>query len=356
MKFLDLIKETEEEYPGVNKFLSYLYQAPAEDLYVKVSRRSSVRILTVHKAKGLEFPVVIIPFLRVEINPETGGRKSSSYLECSEPPYAGILRITRNHRYYSGFLNQVYSRAFKKACVDELNNLYVALTRARFELYAFIPKKSGPSVNKAGYFIDGEILERGVRKHSSSYYRKGKEEQNLLSISPPLYKDWILSLYDEIRDAVPLNKREEKYAGTVAHFFLSCLGNMKDRDYNLIMNVAREKTGNKYPYFEKLRSLEETVSRLVGRECLRGFFYVSDGDVYCEQEVIDMNGNSKRIDRLIVKKDDVWVIDYKNSPDLPEEHMEQVREYLDIVKGIYPGRKARGFIIYLTGDPLISVE
>ncbi|MDD4955657.1 MAG: UvrD-helicase domain-containing protein, partial [Candidatus Omnitrophica bacterium] len=80
MKFLELIKSKEADYVGLSQFLAYLETAVIDDLYVDATHSDSIKVLTIHKSKGLEFSVVILPFLRIDISPETGGKGTSSYL------------------------------------------------------------------------------------------------------------------------------------------------------------------------------------------------------------------------------------------------------------------------------------
>ena len=61
------MKKNEADYPDLQSFLNYFENLQGEDLYVQVTDSDAVKILTVHKAKGLEFPVVIIPFLGIDI-------------------------------------------------------------------------------------------------------------------------------------------------------------------------------------------------------------------------------------------------------------------------------------------------
>ncbi len=65
-------------------------------------------------------------------------------------------------------------------------------------------------------------------------------------------------------------------------------------------------------------------------------------------------GESKRIDRLIVKKKEIWVVDYKSSKGNAFEEKKQVTEYMQAIKDIYPKQKVRGFLIYL--DEAIKEE
>ena len=77
MRFLELIKLKEEDAQSLPLFLEYLESAPPEDLYVYSSASVSIKAMTIHKAKGLEFSVVIIPFLEMSTR-LSGGKGNHS--------------------------------------------------------------------------------------------------------------------------------------------------------------------------------------------------------------------------------------------------------------------------------------
>jgi len=57
---------------------------------------------------------------------------------------------------------------------------------------------------------------------------------------------------------------------------------------------------------------------------------------------------------LIVKKNEVWIVDYKSSQEAKPKHEEQINEYIQIIRDIYPQRKIKGFLVYL--DNMIKEE
>ena len=68
MHFLQLIKDSEEECQGISDFLEYLEELDSFRLYVNSSDADAVKVTTIHKAKGLGFGVVVIPFFDLDIN------------------------------------------------------------------------------------------------------------------------------------------------------------------------------------------------------------------------------------------------------------------------------------------------
>ena len=108
--------------------------------------------MTIHKAKGLEFPVVIIPFLEIDVVVGTGGGGTRKPYVVKEED-GGSIRLTqlkKEYTAYSGELDSAYRSEYARSLIDELDSLYVALTRARYELYAFIPPKSSNIFWKTG--------------------------------------------------------------------------------------------------------------------------------------------------------------------------------------------------------------
>ena len=145
MRFLELIKLKEEDAQSLPLFLEYLESAPPEDLYVYSSASVSIKAMTIHKAKGLEFSVVIIPFL--EMSTRLSGKES--FFVFANDSSLRLANLNKEGALNSQVLNRLYRGEFKKALIDELNCIYVAFTRPKYELYGFIPEKASGARNPA---------------------------------------------------------------------------------------------------------------------------------------------------------------------------------------------------------------
>jgi exodeoxyribonuclease V beta subunit len=78
--------------------------------------------------------------------------------------------------------------------------------------------------------------------------------------------------------------------------------------------------------------------------------------VFTEKEVVNKQGQTKRIDRLVVTRDEAVIIDYKTGglKDI-DKHKKQVKEYMDIISDIYPAKQVKGYLLYIDHKMLEEV-
>ena len=73
-------------------------------------------------------------------------------------------------------------------------------------------------------------------------------------------------------------------------------------------------------------------------------------------EIIDAAGGTKRLDRIIVGKEFVDVVDFKSTQEARDIQTTQVRDYMNILMGLYPGKKIRGWLVYFTDGSMEQVS
>ena len=357
MRLLELIKEKEDDYGGLSSFLELFEDIQESKLYVNFIHADAVKVTTIHKAKGLEFGVVIVPFLEmnVSIYSAVGGSRRPYVIKQFENNSLALVQLKKKYGNYSKRLADEYKNEYIKCLIDELNALYVALTRARYELYLFLPSKASNKKNIVQSLISlEENTERGTPKTYQQQLATGEAPSTILS--PSQYSSWIGILKEEFIDLSQLINRDKILRGNIFHFILSFIGNLSTEDKDLCLASARQKATSEFPYVRDFKPYLLAVRDILENDKFRPFFYLKEGSVYQEKEVVDSSGNLKRIDRLIIMPGQAWIVDYKSSKDEELSQKEQILEYKDIIQSIYPALETKCFLIYLDTLSIEEVE
>ncbi len=335
MRFLGLVKSREDEFPGVGEFLACYETLESDELFVEVlsgaREGDAIRVMTVHKAKGLEFPVVIMPFLTMGLgNSSSAGNKALAYSLRVEDEGLKLYHFTAAHLPYSTCAQALDVEEDMTAFFAELNNLYVTLTRAACEMYGFIPLKAGNANNLALSLFPADLYEVGVP--ADTYPQKRVEGEGLVKkLAPPACRDWTALLQDEFMAVDPRSVRMRQDAGNALH---GALAGRVD---------------------EMSEELRRTVEGFWAAEALRPFFNVSKAQVFVEKEFVDRDGHTRRMDRVLVFEKEVWVVDFKLSRLGEDQGHVQVREYMKLLADIYPGRAIKGWLAFVQEKQVVGV-
>ena len=126
LRFLEIVHIAEQRKAGdLASFLDFWKKYGKDEKIPLAENTEAVRIMTIHKSKGLEFPVVIIPFHDWEMRRESG----ITELVLDERAY--LVRLN------SKMLEPASKKRLERA-KEMLHLLYVAWTRPREELYGFL--------------------------------------------------------------------------------------------------------------------------------------------------------------------------------------------------------------------------
>ncbi len=129
-----------EEGPSLSKYLAFWEEGGLEERVGLPENISAIRVLTIHKAKGLEFPVVFIPFTDWYV-------KDLAPIDTHKGYLVHLKRIERGN--YKVPLPDELEKKRLSLIAEEaqelLNLFYVAVTRAEEALYLYLtlPKKGG---------------------------------------------------------------------------------------------------------------------------------------------------------------------------------------------------------------------
>jgi hypothetical protein len=158
-RFLDLTLEFSLRFGNnLNNFLAYWQQKKSSLSINAPAGRDAITITTVHKAKGLAYGVVIVPFADWSLTPHRNtllwGRLTEEEKPVPEmPPIAVVSQMQALARTP---LAQQYTEELEKTFLEGLNMLYVAFTRPRHRLYA-ISRRPKPTKSSSSRSAEAEM-------------------------------------------------------------------------------------------------------------------------------------------------------------------------------------------------------
>ena len=330
VKLLECVKLFENSgNNSLKDFLSFSTEEGNEGWSIEIpSTVHAVRIMTVHKAKGLGFPIVIVSLK------EKYQRSDSMVMKETEDGVL-VIKIGKNNGDRNDTLVNLYEEKKKEATIDELNKLYVALTRARKEMYVSILFKKMENLPAA-------ILPERTYGTKYATAEKEKNEEKLPTIE---------SLYRKEQSSLPVARYQkigvqETRRGDAIHNILSHIEFMDEKSEPYIRSAIEHLVSVHDLDIEKeILNLDQFLS-LPGVHI--HFEHRKDRIIFREQDVADSNGRLYRLDRVIVDADTVTVVDFKTGNDEHnDDYQEQVRNYIAMLKDIYPSKTVKGALLYI---------
>ncbi|GHT59773.1 UvrD/REP helicase [Endomicrobiia bacterium] len=347
MCLLEFIKEFETQDSGLKNFLEYFkLNSNTDALHIKKVFGNGIKIMTIHEAKGLQFPVVIVPFLKLS---ET--KIDIPYCDDSGEKIK-MLGISKDIAKFSTKAKKIYDTAKLNALLSELNMLYVSMTRAEYELYAIIPPKAGSSNNVASVLFGVEkIFVSGVKQKYN--LNDNVKDDVFLDSFDKSYKDIQKYLIDEKKTSLDINDAAAK--GTIIHYALSTIVSLKNGNIGDVINNAWNVTKRKF-FFENVDFVKEKLEKLfLSKEILSLFMY-DKNEVYNEKEIVNANGESFRIDKLIISSGDAMIVDFKSSNYDEIKNRKQLRDYADLISEIYPSKRILSYIVDIDKEICLHVR
>lgn len=316
--FLDLAGDSDSSEPGWNMDVPKALDA--------------VRVMTIHKAKGLEFPVVIVLLYESR-------NRGLDYIVEEEGDGVRLLKINKKTMASDPAFERLYEEETTKEKVNRLNSLYVGFTRAREELYVIGLKGRTETfpldLLPASDFAATAKPERCGIPATKSF--------NLFNISHHPEKIKTEGRTDEMIGI------REKERGEFIHKVFCHIEYLHGDTERVLEDVIR-RVGVETGLESAAAGVKDLLLRLFGRKEIAAYFEARPGrEVRREQEFSDEEGHLFRMDRVVIDTDRVTILDFKTGADgrAEEKYKAQLRKYLKIAKDIYPGRRLEGKIIYV---------
>lgn len=340
--FLDLILEHDlKKQAGISDFLFYWDNNSHKLSIPSPEGNDAVRIMTIHKSKGLEFPVVIFPFAEEDYSKSP---PQKMWLNAEEEivglPKALVDKSSKVEG-YGNEASEIYLQKKQEDLLDNINVLYVALTRAEEQLHIISgmqtrnAKGEYPN-NMATLFIkflemnalfDEEKLE--YQFGNSEKLSVTKEIENVTEIVPQLSETLNpKNIKIAQRESLMWNTNQQKAIeyGNILHEILSFIKTKDDID--LAITKAIE---NGLIITSQKEDVEKTIQEIINHTDLE-LFFSKEFEILNEKTIIQKEGNIIKPDRMVVNKNkEIYLLDYKTGSHQPK-YKQQLENYQNVIE------------------------
>ena len=333
---------------GIYDFRDYLNDIVEEGIDIKYSAyndsKDSVKIMTIHKSKGLEYPICYFADMNHKFN-----LSDMNDLFIVDKKW-GLIVPNELDNNDNTVIKELYKHSYIKEEISEkIRLLYVALTRAREKMIVVVPKKETFKLEKNEYGVIDEIRRLNfnklsdfiyaIREYLPNYFKEldintlnltkdylfnrninnkldtNKEEFNVVEIN---VDNSLISEKQFSKESYKLYTKEEKNNmefGTKVHEILELI-DYKNYDENIIEDKFIRNKINKFLNLELLKNIK-------------------NANIYHEYEFIynkDNNLYHGIIDLILEYSDHIDIIDFKLKNVSDEKYLEQLNGYKEYIE------------------------
>jgi ATP-dependent exoDNAse (exonuclease V) beta subunit len=318
--FLDLVLERDVRVQsGIADFLDYWDNNGSKFSIPSPEGNDAVRIMTIHKSKGLEFPVVIFPFAEEDY---ARAPRSKMWLDLDDDTFEfqkALIDSKKEVAEYGEKASELYTIKSQEELLDNINILYVALTRAEEQLYIIsgrnFTSRGELTNNMSSYFI--EYLQELRRFDNTVDEYEFGDPQKLSGKEAGSEPQQTIKVVKETFNprAVKIAQRESLMWGTtrlkaiefgnIMHEILSYITTKHDIPVALMKAVENGLITN-----SQQPDVEQSLRNIIFHPELEEFFN-EDNVVFREQNIIRKNVQTIKPDRVTISGSKALLLDYK---------------------------------------------
>ena len=339
----EVLKFEQQQKGGLQQFLEFFEEKKADLSIVSSKNTKAIQILTIHKAKGLEFPIVIFPN-----NENIYSDKNATEWYHPENPadfnnFESILLEGGQKLEKTDRIGQALYAQRKIALeLDNMNLLYVGLTRAVEQLYIITEPPSATTISITygkifeDYLKTNRLWQAGQRTYCFGNCKRLQQNENeKIDINQTLVLTSISTDWDSHNIKIVTNaskywseaQQDAADYGTLLHDILAEIKTADD--VNIAVNQY-QKTGKISQ--EVALNFKDLLSGLVNHPLLKSCFS-NNNTVYNECEIVTNEKQIYRLDRLIINDNQAIIIDYKTGKP-KESHQIQINQYAEAMASL----------------------
>lgn len=333
-----ILEYSKENSTDLMSFLNWWEENKFKFFIDSPPNTNAINIMTIHKAKGLQGKVVLVPYADWKMSID--GSKDLIWASSYEKPFnksaAYLLKATVNLK--NTFFKEDYDYEYTQTKLDNLNLLYVAFTRAEERLYVLVNEKrikdnAGDLIKKIVSenfnVVNDEFIAGKKEKKQKKDYTDGFESGKMKHyISNEWYKKTIIKpKHKNLKEFTDTESAFKMNTGIIIHKVLSYMKTEKDCENavnkvyidGLITEVQKDR-------------IKLQIENLFENPIIRNWFN-EDWEIKNEKDIILQDGSLLRPDRVLIKDKNAIIIDYKTGSVFKENEI-QINKYGEVLKQI----------------------
>lgn len=324
--------------------------------------KDAIRVLTIHKSKGLEYPCVLLPLFSWDFD-----KDATEWLVVDDelreklgtgdntPP---IIAVERKGVGEGTILESHFKRLYETSVLDSLNKTYVACTRAVSELIITIRKGDSADL--------GQLTEKYIFTMNgidADEWEAGKKTQ---AVNPKPAEE-VVEMPDYEANPNGLNRSyavpetqldidgSPREKGVMLHALMEKVHDAKPESINRAVMWA---VSRGYILNSTVQTHKDNLKKWIDN---RPDWFAIENKVIVERTMMTKeHGVTRqyRADRIIHRPDGkMIVIDYKFGERNDKKYIAQVRRYMRLIQSVYGNRisSVEGFVWYVETDDAVSV-
>lgn len=293
---------------------------------------NAVKIMTIHASKGLEFPMVIIPYCNW-----TQYKAPDSWVSITEEPVGlpvAVVSLTEKIR--KAGLERELEIEKQEQTLDNLNLLYVAFTRAVERLHIITATADSNKQQLVSSWLD-DFLQKKLnpspdnlyvigtpQKKQTAHQKKNLKPYNLEPLKFTAGAD-VIRIKSDFLQSVVENENAKKQ-GIIFHWILSKIKYAEDLNKALELALLDGQIRS-----EDLTSINEKLTAVLQHPLLKDY-YSKNTRTKLEAELITANGEVLRPDRIVFTENETIIIDYKTGKQNHKKYYAQMLKYEEAIR------------------------
>ena len=300
---------------------------------------NAVKVMTIHKSKGLEFEIVILPFF--DSNLTSSRMKTWINIKNDEQDIRAMVDFSKKLQFFNQETEKKHKSIIENQLIDSVNLMYVSLTRAIKENYIISKKIFEDDQTSFATLLNSFIEKNHINNDNNKIIigpdqkpNNTLENRNILKLKKDERNDKVM-----IEDFIFNSKFKSTTTGSLFHSIMA----------EIHFGFQAEKVLDDFHLrglinSEEKKSLSASINRIVNDPSLQDLFSLNV-EVLNEREVVLNDKSILKPDRVVFHNSwEVSIIDYKTGEEI-NEHKNQLKEYASSMREL--GLKVKDlFLVY----------